>query len=473
MESILRAATDRRTAAILAALCAALSGCLNDDKNGNDAHRDAQRLYVAHAGVLAAWNLETMEQVPGEIANLKGPTDMQALDDGTLLVNLTDQNQILIVDGTTMLEKHRIASSDLGGTRPVHSYLSPLRNGKRYWLSLNDGDGSRPSNSVRFIDVMPTSPTYLEAVGEAPLGIDHHKASFSSAKERVVISNAGDCDDVLSVLDYSDPARIVKLATLSAAQAGWNDSTRICDLTYTEGAPPDPHGCATSKVSGKAYCNLTGSGEIAVVDIDATPPTFFFLPTHGSEGGYTKAHPDGRYVYSLQADPREGGEGAGDVCQVGQLVVMDAANDSVVKELPLRYKGPACRDSLARTDAATAEPARLLISADKRKLYVQLAGGWLVDEARVREQLVVDISDPADPAQSASLPIGTSTGYHGEVLSGDGRFLFEANNLDGTVTQIDAEAGQVVKAISVKANPKTLATWGKAQGPGRQTGPIE
>jgi hypothetical protein len=59
------------------------------------------------------------------------------------------------------------------------------------------------------------------------------------------------------------------------------------------------------------------------------------------------------------------------------------------------------------------------------------------------------------------------------VLSGDGRFLFEADNLDGTVTQIDAEAGRVVKTIPVKANPKTLATWGQAEGPGRQTGPIE
>jgi DNA-binding beta-propeller fold protein YncE len=155
------------------------------------------------------------------------------------------------------------------------------------------------------------------------------------------------------------------------------------------------------------------------------------------------------------------------------LVVLDAAKDSVIKELPLLYKGPSCRDSLSGTDAATAEPAHLLISADKRKLYVQLAGGWLVGDARVREQLVVDISDPADPAQSPSLPIGTSTGYHGEVLSGDGRFLFEADNVDGTVTQIDAEAGQVVKTISVKSNPKTLATWGKAEGPGRQTGPFE
>lgn len=451
-----------------------LNGCFGNDENKTDANKDAQRLFVAHDGMLAAWNLSTMEQIPGEIQNVKGPTDMQALEDGTLLVNLTDNNEVLIVNGTTMLEKARIHSSTIGGTRPVHSYLSPVRNGKQYWVALNDGDGTKASNSARFIDIMAGSAKYLSAVGEVALGLDHHKASFSNTKERIVISNIGDCDDVLSVFDYSDPAHISKLATLSAVQAGWNDSNKICDQTYQKGVPPGPHGCETSKVSGKAYCNLSGSGEIVAVNIDATPPTFSIIASHGSGGGYTKSHPDGRYVYTLEGDPREGSKyNPGAACQIGQLVVIDATKDSVVKELPLLYKGPACHDSISKTDEGTTEPAHLIISHDKQKLYVQTAGGWKVDAARVREQLVFDISTPGNPVQLPSIPIGASNSYHGETLSGDGKYLFEANNMDGTVTQIDAATATVIKTFPVKAKPKYMATWGKVEGPSHQTGPIE
>lgn len=461
-----------RTASVLCALAA--SGCLFEGKQDDAGAPGGQRLFVAHAGVLAAWNIATGEQVPGEIQTVDGPTDMQALEDGTVLVNLTNKNQILVFDGATMVEKKRIQSSALGATRPVHSYISPVRSGRRYWMSLNDGDGTAATNSARFVDLTAGSESYLDAVGEVALGNGHHKAAFSATKERVVISNISDCDDVLSVFDYSDIAHVERIFKLSAKDAGWNDSTRLCDQTYQKGVPPAPHGCATSKVSGKAYCNLTGSGDIAAVDLDATPPTFSLIKTHGGGGGYTKPHPDGRYIYSLQSDPREASAwNPGAACQVGQLVVIDAGKDSVVKELPLLYKGPACADSISKGDEASTEPAHLLITEDKRKLYVQAAGGYGVDAARVRQQLVVDISNPADPVQSPSIALGTSTGYHGEALSGDGKYLFEANNLDGTVTRIDAATSAVLGTMTVKDKPQTLATWGRDEGPGHQTGPIE
>jgi DNA-binding beta-propeller fold protein YncE len=469
----MRMKTILRTMAGLGAL--ALTACLTSEtrcKCGVVAL--GQRLYVAHAGALAAWDLDTYEQVPGEITNVNGPTDMQALRDGTLLVNLSDNNEILAFDGRSMIEKARIPASTLGAKRPVHSYISPERNGKRYWMALNDGDGSKASNSARFVDVEPGSARYLAGVGEVALGIGHHKAAFSSTKERVAISNLGDCDDVISVYDYSDIGDIKKLATLSAADAGWNDSTKKCDPAYKQGVPPAPHGCATSRLSGKAYCNLTGDGRIAVVDIDAAVPSFSFIATHGSGGGYTKAHPGGRYVYTLQNGPREAGRYApGAACQVGQLAVIDASDDSLVAEMPLLYGGPACKDSISKGDEATTEPAHLLISEDGKTLFVQAAGGFGVAEARVRRQLVVDISDPANPVQKASIGLGTSTGYHGETLSGDGKYLFEADNLDGTVTQIDAASGAVVKTLNVKPKPATVATWGEIEGPGHQTGPVE
>ena len=48
-------------------------------------------------------------------------TDMQALANGTVLVNLSGSNEVLAVDGKTMLLKGRIASSGGTAVKPVHS----------------------------------------------------------------------------------------------------------------------------------------------------------------------------------------------------------------------------------------------------------------------------------------------------------------------------------------------------------------
>lgn len=436
----------------------------------------AHTLFVAHEGSLVSYDIATGEERPGAVQNVTGPVDLQALDDGTLLVNLTGRDEILAVDGATMLEKARIPSSGAGATRPVHSYISPERGGKRYWFTLNDGEDGKPStNSARLLDVTPGSATYLTAVGEVALGVGHHKASFSATTERVVISNIGDCDDVLTVYDYANPADIKPLATLSAKDAGYDGSSpaTTCDPTYAMGAPPAPHGCATAKGSGKAYCNLTSSGAIVAIAIDATPPTFTLIPTGGSGSGYTKAHPGGQYIYSLQESPREGStEHAGASCQIGQLVVIDAMTDKVVKELPLSYKGPGCKDAITGTDEATAEPAHIQITPDGKTLYITTAGGFGLADARVRQELVLDITNPADPVQRASAPVGPSIGHHGDALSGDGKLLFIADNEGGTVTQIDAATGAVVRTLTVEAQPKALATFGDAEGPSAQTGPI-
>jgi len=432
-----------------------------------------QTLFVAHQGSLVSYDIESGQERPGAVQGVSSPTDLQALSDGTLLVNLTDQNHVLIVDPTSMLEIARVHTSFAAAQRPVHSYISPERAGKTYWLALNDGtEGEAASNSAALLDITPGSDRYLQHVGEAPIGIGHHKASFSATRERVVISNIADCERVLGVYDYADIRDIREVATLNAADAGWDGTSfaKTCDPTYQMGVPPAPHGCATSKVSGKAYCNLTGSGDLVVIDLDADLPSFQRVPTQGGGGGYTKASHDGRYIYSLESEPREGSGGS--VCQVGQLVVLDASNDSVVAQLPLGYLGADCQQSLVGTDEETTEPSHSLISADGNKLFITLAGGFEVESARVRQHVVVDISDPAAPVQQPSIPVGTSTGYHGDSLSGDGRWLFIANNIDGTVTQIDAATDAVVRTWTVEAKPEVLATFGTLEGPSVQTGPI-
>ena len=87
--------------------------------------------------------------------------------------------------------------------------------------------------------------------------------------------------------------------------------------------------------------------------------------------------------------------------------------------------------------------------------------------------MVLDIGNPANPVQTASLDIGKSSQHHGESLSGDNKFFFVANNLDGTVTQINAAAGTVAKTLAVRAKPVTLATWGEEEGPSHSSGPLE
>jgi YVTN family beta-propeller protein len=436
----------------------------------------AQALFVAHEGFLASYDVATGNERAGTLPNVTGPVDLQALADGTLLVNLTGRNELLILDGKTMLERARLPSSSKGAARPVHSYLSPEVGGKRYWFTFNDGAENMPAtNSALLVDVTPGSPKYLQAVGEVALGVGHHKAAFSTTMARVAISNISDCMNVVTVYDFTDPANIKSLATLTSKDAGWDGSSfpKTCDPTYKMGVPPAPHGCATSKVSKKAYCNITGSGDIVAVDLDAPAPAFKLIPTTGSGGGYTKASRDGRYLFSLQSSPREGDmKKPGALCQVGQLVVVDAQTDTAVKQLPLLYKGPGCAEALAMTPAETDEPGHLQISPDGKTLFVAVGGGFMVAAARSNQHLVVDISDPANAVQKASLTVGQGTGHRADVLSGDGKFVFVTNNVDGTVTQIDAASAVVVKTIKTKDQPLTVATWGTTEGPSEQTGPI-
>jgi YVTN family beta-propeller protein len=467
---------------LLAVLLVAALGCggqdsvaLTDTDNSplSDPADLAQTLFVAHQGSLISYDIATGAERPGAVQGVTSPTDLQALADGTLLVNLTDQNHVLIVNPRDMLEIARVHTSFGTAQRPVHSYISPEHGGKAYWLALNDGtEGEPATNSAAFIDITPGSDRYLQHVGEVPVGVGHHKATFSATRERVVISNIADCDRVLGVYDYSDIQQIRELAVMSSADAGWDGSSfdKTCDPTYQAGVPPAPHGCATSKVSGKAYCNVTSSGDLVVIDIDAEVPTFQRVPTGGAGAGYTKASHDGRYIYSLQNEPREGAGGA--TCQVGQLVVLDASSDTIAAQLPLGYLGPNCEQAIAGTDEETTEPAHMLISLDSSRLFITLAGGFDVESARVRQQLIIDITNPAAPLQLPSIPVGASTGYHGDALSGDGRWLFVANNVDGTVTQIDVGGASVAATLTVAAKPATLATFGSVEGPSVQTGPI-
>ncbi len=450
-----------------------------DDGTDDGGAELGHALFVAREGSLISFDLATGEERPGTVANVTGPVDLQALADGMLMVNLTGRNEILVVDGRTMLEETRLPSSGTGGTRPVHSFLSPEYDGAQYWLTLNDGEGEAAQNTGCLVDVTEGSETRFEVVGEMALGLGHHKGAYSKTRPRVVVSNISDCDNAMSVYDFSDPAEPALLATLTAADAGFdapdpgedNFDPAFCDPTYQRGLPPAPHGCATSPLSGKIYCNLTSSGDMVVVDVDADEPAFQLVATEGTGGGYTFAHPGGRYVYTLQETPREGDGGA--ACQVGAINVTDSMDDTVVASAPLRYTGPDCEEELAPTPAASANPGHAYFVEDGDLLLIPTSGGFDVADARVDQLLVVDASDPAAPVQLDSIQVGVTTSHSAAALSGDGRAMFVVNAIDGTVSQVDVAAREVVDVHEVGDDPRVIATFGVEEGPGHQTGPVE
>ena len=64
----------------------------------------------------------------------------------------------------------------------------------------------------------------------------------------------------------------------------------------------------------------------------------------------------------------------------------DANTDTMVKAVPLLYRGPGCTTALTGTDEETANPGHILVTNDKKTLYVGTAGGFGLAAARVRQE---------------------------------------------------------------------------------------
>jgi TPR repeat protein len=81
------------------------------------------------------------------------------------------------------------------------------------------------------IDAVQSSPTFLKPMGEARLGIGHHKVGFSMKRLRLAVSNISDCSDVISIYDYQNAFGIKLVKTFSATDLGYDGSTplKACD----------------------------------------------------------------------------------------------------------------------------------------------------------------------------------------------------------------------------------------------------
>jgi YVTN family beta-propeller protein len=412
-----------------------------------------------------------------------GSSDLMALPSGVALSNHTSGNEVVLIDFKRRSEIGRIPSSSLGGTRPVHMYLSPAIEGRQYVVVLNDGNerrtpkGERPTDStLLLIDAVQSSPTFLKPVGEVRLGLGHHKVGFSMKRPRLAASNIADCSDVVSVYDYGNPSDIKLIKTFSGADLGYDGSTplKACDETGKAGVMLSPHGTGTSGASGKVYHFLTGTGQIAIFDIDADVPTVKLLQTAGSGGASVKDLPGGRFMVVPQRGPREVHQRAdGSLCQVGQLAVIDAVAEKVAAQVPVFYGEPTCRTSIAGKPYERAALQYAMPSPDGKIVFVEI--GTLYGPPNVTSEsrfvAVFDLTDPYRPIQLPSIPVGAGNDTREHALTGDGKLLLVTNTLDNSVSVIDVALRQVVRTIPTVVKPYRVVTFSGETGPSKPTGP--
>ena len=412
-----------------------------------------------------------------------GSSDLVALASGVALSNHTAGNEVVLIDLKHRSEIGRLPSSSLGGIRPVHMYLSPALADRQYVVVLNDGNeratakGERPKDStLLLIDAVQSSQTFLKPVGETRLGIGHHKVGFSMKRSRMAVSNIADCSDVVSVFDYERPSDIKLVKTFSAADLGYDGSTplKTCDETGKAGVMLSPHGTGTSAAAGRVYHHLTGTGQIAIFDIDSDLPMVNLIQTAGSGGASVKDLPGGRFMVVPQRGPREVHQRAdGSLCQVGQLAVIDALAEKVAAQVPVLYGEPACRTPIAGTPHERAALQYAMPSHDGKIVFVEI--GTLYGPPNVvaesRFVAVFDLSDPYRPIQLPSIAVGAGNDTREHALTGDGKLLLVTNSLDNTVSVIDPESRQVVRTIPTVAKPFRVVTFSEGIGPSKPTGP--
>jgi YVTN family beta-propeller protein len=444
-----------------------------------DAH---QVVAVSGRDHLALYDLDSGAEL-NRFAAPGGSGDLVALPSGAVLANQTGANQVLLIDLNRRAEIARLPSSSLGGTRPVHLYLSPELGGKQYAVVLNDGSerrtrsGERPTDStLLLIDATPSSPTYLKPVGETRLGIGHHKVGFSMKRPRFAVSNISDCADVISVYDYSAVPEIKRVKTFAATDLGYDGSTplRSCDETGKAGVMLAPHGTGTSAATGHVYHYLTGTGQVAIFDVDAEVPSVKLVQTSGAGGASVKDLPGGRYMVVPQRGPRELHMKAdGAPCQIGQLAVIDALARKLAAQVPAFYGEPTCKTSLAGTAQERASLQYAIPSPDGNTVFVAI--GTLYAPANVvaasRFIAVFDLSDPYRPVQLDSIVVGAGDATRDLTLTGDGKLLLAANSLDNSVTVIDVAARKALRTFATIAKPHRLVTFGAGIGPSKPVGP--
>ena len=174
-----------------------------------------------------------------------------------------------------------------------------------------------------------------------------------------------------------------------------------------------------------------------------------------------------------QRGPREVHQRAdGALCQVGQLVVIDAVAEKVAAQLPVFYDA-ACRTSIAGKPHERAALQYAMPAPDGKTVFVEI--GTLYGPPNVvaesRFVAVFDVADPFRPVQLPSIPVGAGNDTRDHALTGDGTQLLVSNSLENSVSVIDIGSRQVIHTISTIERPFRVVTFSEALGPSKPTGP--
>jgi len=367
----------------------------------------------------------------------------------------------------------------------VVDYASPLE-------MVFSADGARlyvlcqQSGEIRVLDANSYAVTKKIAVGRVPRGI-----SLSPKGDRLFVTNSW--DDTVSVIDT---ARLEVVAT------------------WAVGA--EPSGVLEDQAGKHLFVANRISNDIAVLDAQTGAEEKRLAGGRGAS--YLTLSPDGSHIYATHIYPNPGAQRTGLENRTppeSEITVIDAARAVVVDRMPLHSiagvfhvafsadgrlgavaeyhpknlvplahleHGGAFEDTLTlfgadvgrpvevpldELERYAAQPFGVVISADKRRLYVSCGGSEMVTVIDVARLLQFARTHPRPAPGTFVQDLSASGNYvvariavgrnpRGMALSRDGRRLLVANRLDDTIGVIDTRTNRVESTIKLEG-PKTIS----------------
>jgi len=385
--------------------------------------------------LVAAFDLKTGKEL-AEFEVRGRLSDLTVLPNQHVVLNHRAKSELVLFDARTRKEVTRLPSSRMGGVNPHHGYLLKTAKHTLYAVA-HDGENRDKDSTVAFFEVLPQSPG-LAFVGEVRVGAGHHKLAHFPGQDWVSVSNINDCDQVLSVLDVSQPEQPRVTHVIGATQLGYtgDGSEKRCDATGKQGRALRPHGAAASQRFH--VHNFNGTGQMAVIKSDGTVRV---LDTQGSGGASGVALPDGSVVMT-QFAPREGGAGA--ACQVGQLAWVSATGDQL-QQIPVRMQPDCAQGSKgARLGYASLAP-------DQKTLLLPLS--TMGNDAEPAKFVARMRLEDGKAVQLSSVAIGEQVGHRDHGWLPDGSLFVFPNGKGNTVSVVDPTTGEVTVTIPVQPNP--------------------
>jgi len=394
-----------------------------------------------------------------------GIGDMVTTSEDHIFVNVTDNNQVAVIDpvsGSLPELKNFLPS----GVRPVHNYIDPTDT-TRVWV-MNDGNdtsgvcknqgpGGTPTASVTVIQNHEAgdggggggSSRLGEVIATICVGHGHHKAAFSyptsdhpALPKRVFVSNI--TDGTISVID-NEPTSSTYLKVIATIDL-CDGEKETCDNDPSTPNNSSPHGIDFSRISGKVYNSNVRYGRVAVIDPDTAS-----VETIIDIGYANKVHasPDGRFMVVKGTDTTS------DANHVhGKITVIDVTDNSYTQ-----------------IDIPDVHPDSFEFTPGGDKLYVVSAtSGSTTQKTNLKNDvvLVYDSSNLPNLQLVKEIKVGKADVSHRGIAihehDGMAEHVIVPNPGDDTVSFIDPEIDEVIDTVSVGDGPASVLIFSKGGG---------